>query len=144
MRERSNHLNNFEERNFCELQLLLLESMDNLWMDSALQWKRMWILARFPWVRKIHEQITFDVAQKCLRKLQTFYLKYLANLLFLLLFRQYSKECTNIWESTGSFQARYEEKNGLHVCSIHGKIGYDLDNSDEVSCTTSHYDSLNL
>ena len=47
-------------------------------------------------------------------------------------FRSKSDDCSD-WSSTSNYQIRYEEKNGLHVCSIHGKIGIDQNHPDEVT-----------
>ena len=44
----------------------------------------------------------------------------------------YSKDC-NKWKTNSNYQIRYEFKNNLHVCSVHGKIGIDQNNPDEVS-----------
>ena len=52
-------------------------------------------------------------------------------------------DCSD-WSSTSNYQIRYEEKNGLHVCSIHGKIGIDQNYNDEVGSLKCRHNMLFL
>ena len=45
--------------------------------------------------------------------------------------RSKNVNCDN-WKTTSNYQIRYEEKNGLHVCSIYGKMGVDPNFNEEV------------